>query len=101
MATTDRVDNYPGFEEGIDGFELGERMQKGAERFGAETLYEEVTGVELEGDVKRITTTSGKIDGPGGGDRDGRARSGTRSARRKSVGRTRGRLLRDVRRRAV
>lgn len=28
MATTDRVDNYPGFEEGIDGFELGERMQK-------------------------------------------------------------------------
>lgn len=61
MATTDRVDNYPGFEEGIDGFELGERMQKGAERFGAETLYEEVTGVELEGDVKRITTTSGKL----------------------------------------
>ena len=61
MATTDRVDNYPGFEEGIDGFELGERMQKGAERFGAETLYEEVTGVELEGDVKRITTTSGEL----------------------------------------
>ena len=61
MATTDRVDNYPGFEEGIDGFELGERMQKGAERFGAETLYEEVTGVRLEGDVKRITTTSGKL----------------------------------------
>lgn len=61
MATTDRVDNYPGFEEGIDGFELGERMQKGAERFGAETLYEEVTGVGLEGDVKRITTTSGEL----------------------------------------
>ena len=61
MATTDRVDNYPGFEEGIDGFELGERIQKGAERFGAETLYEEVTGVRLEGDVKRITTTSGKL----------------------------------------
>ena len=29
MSTTDRVDNYPGFDDGIDGFELGERMQKG------------------------------------------------------------------------
>lgn len=96
MATTDRVDNYPGFEEGIDGFELGERMQKGAERFGAETLYEEVTGVELEGDVKRITTTSGKLTARAVVIATGRARSGTRSARRKSVGRTRGRLLRDV-----
>lgn len=28
MATTDRIDNYPGFEEGIDGFELGERMER-------------------------------------------------------------------------
>ena len=27
MATTGQVDNYPGFEEGIDGFELGEKMQ--------------------------------------------------------------------------
>ena len=33
MATTGQVDNYPGFEEGIDGFELGEKMQKGAETF--------------------------------------------------------------------
>ena len=39
MATTGQVDNYPGFEEGIDGFELGEKMQKGAERFGAETAF--------------------------------------------------------------
>ena len=37
MATTTQVDNYPGFDEGIDGFELAEKMQRGAERFGAET----------------------------------------------------------------
>ena len=34
MALTTQIDNYPGFEEGIDGFTLGEKMQKGAERFG-------------------------------------------------------------------
>ena len=34
MATTGQVDNYPGFEGGVDGFELGEKMQRGAERFG-------------------------------------------------------------------
>ena len=30
MATTGQVDNYPGFEEGVDGFELGEKMQRGS-----------------------------------------------------------------------
>ena len=47
MATTGQVDNYPGFEDGVDGFELGEKMQRGAERFGAATLYDEVTGADL------------------------------------------------------
>ena len=37
MALTHQIDNYPGFEEGIDGFELAERMQRQAERFGAVT----------------------------------------------------------------
>ena len=40
MATTDRIDNYPGFEEGIDGFELGERMERQAWRFGVSTEAE-------------------------------------------------------------
>lgn len=62
MATTGQVDNYPGFDEGIDGFELGERMQRGAERFGAETLFADVTAVELAGDIKRIVTTDGEIE---------------------------------------
>ena len=35
MALTEQIDNYPGFENGIDGFSLAENMQKQAERFGA------------------------------------------------------------------
>lgn len=61
MATTGQVDNYPGFEDGIDGFELGEKMKKGADRFGAETAFDEVTEVELTGNLKRIVTTSGTV----------------------------------------
>ena len=62
MATTGQVDNYPGFDEGIDGFELGEKMQKGAERFGVETAFVNVTEVKLDGDVKIITTSKGEIE---------------------------------------
>ena len=57
MALTDVIDNYPGFEEGVEGFTLGVKMQAGAERFGAKTVYAEVTKVALEGDVKRVVTT--------------------------------------------
>ena len=55
------MDNYPGFDEGIDGFELAERMMRGAERFGAETMYAEVTGFDLAGDPKRVITTEGEV----------------------------------------
>lgn len=61
MATTTQIDNYPGFEEGIDGFELGDKMRKGAERFGAKTHYAEVTGVSLEENPKKIATTNGDL----------------------------------------
>lgn len=47
MSLTDTIDNYPGFDEGIDGFTLGMRMQKSAERFGASTLYGEIKSVDL------------------------------------------------------
>ena len=57
MALTDVIDNYPGFEEGVEGFTLGMKMQAGAERFGAKTVYAEVTKVALEGDIKRVVTT--------------------------------------------
>lgn len=52
MAQTTQIDNYPGFEEGIDGFSLGEKMQLGAERFGAKTELAEVYGAQLTGEVK-------------------------------------------------
>lgn len=71
MALTSQIDNYPGFEEGIDGFTLGQKMQAGAERFGTETLLAEVRGVQLadtqvEGldePVKIIETSDGTLYG--------------------------------------
>ena len=59
LMNTTEVENYPGFIEGIMGPELMTRMQEQAERFGAEIRYEDVTALELEGDVKRITTSDG------------------------------------------
>lgn len=60
MALTDIIDNYPGFEEGVDGFALGMKMQAGAERFGAKTEYAEALSVSLTGDVKSVVTDSGE-----------------------------------------
>lgn len=59
MALTGDIDNYPGFEEGVDGFTLGMKMQQSAERFGAVTEYTEVTGLDLKGKIKKVKTTSG------------------------------------------
>lgn len=63
MALTAQVDNYPGFPEGIDGFELGMRMQEQAEGCGAVTEYAEVTGLELKADPKIIHTSAGDYYG--------------------------------------
>ena len=60
MATTDIIDNYPGFDTGIDGIELGMKMAAGAERFGAKSAYAEVTKVDLASAVKRVITTNGE-----------------------------------------
>ena len=60
MATTSNVENYPGFAEGVDGFDLAMQMKDGAERFGVETLFADATAVALEGGVKTITTSSGE-----------------------------------------
>lgn len=59
MALTGEIDNYPGFDEGINGFELGMKMQKGAERFGAKTVFTEVRSVDFSGDTKKIEAASG------------------------------------------
>ncbi len=59
MALTDQIDNYPGFEEGIDGFTLAEQMQRQAEKFGARTEYAEVEGVNLAASPKVLHTSEG------------------------------------------
>ena len=58
MATTDQVDNYPGFPEGVNGFEWAMTMQESAQRFGAETHYGEAVELELASSPKRIVTVS-------------------------------------------
>lgn len=63
MGTTDRIDNYPGFPEGVDGFELAVKMQQQAERFGAQTRLSEVSSVELNGEIKTIHTKGGDYQG--------------------------------------
>jgi thioredoxin reductase (NADPH) len=45
-AITDKVDNYPGFEKGVTGLDLADKLEKQAERFGAKIEYGEVTGIE-------------------------------------------------------
>ena len=57
LMNTTEVENYPGFVTGIMGPELMTQMQEQAERFGTDIRYEDVTALELEGDVKRITTS--------------------------------------------
>ncbi len=56
MALTHNIDNYPGFAQGIEGFLLGLNMQEQAQRFGAETIYAEVTQLELEKNPKVVHT---------------------------------------------
>ena len=63
MALTSQIDNYPGFPEGVDGFTLGENMQQGAERFGAETLLAEVSSVALMDKIKTVHTSEGPVQG--------------------------------------
>lgn len=61
MALTGDIDNYPGFEEGIDGFTLGMKMQQSAERFGAKTKYAEIVSVDFTKSVKELKTSDGVI----------------------------------------
>lgn len=63
MALTEQIDNYPGFEEGIDGFSLGEKMQLQAERFGAKSELAEVLSLELRKNPKTVVTSEGTFYG--------------------------------------
>ena len=59
MNLTGQIDNYPGFPEGVDGFQLSYNMQQQAERFGAETRYADVLELRLEEEIKSVRTNEG------------------------------------------
>ena len=61
IANADMVENYPGFPEGVSGFDIGERMYQQAAKFGLETLSAKVTGTDLLKDIKTIKTTEGEF----------------------------------------
>jgi thioredoxin reductase (NADPH) len=55
-ATTDMIENYPGFPEGVGGIDLGQLFQKQAERFGAQVIYDMVTEVDFSRDELKLCT---------------------------------------------
>ena len=63
MATTSVIDNYPGFPDGVDGFELGQQMEQQAQKYGAETIYGEVTEADLLAEPKVIRSSEGDFAG--------------------------------------
>ena len=60
-AVTDKIDNYPGFPDGVEGLTLADDLRKQAERFGAVIELGEVTGLKTEGELTRIESTSGDM----------------------------------------
>ena len=61
MALSHQIDNYPGFEEGIDGFSLAQKMQAQAQRFGAQTIYAQVNSMDLNAQPKRLLTAKEEL----------------------------------------
>ncbi|HEY5668285.1 MAG TPA: FAD-dependent oxidoreductase [Candidatus Saccharimonadales bacterium] len=61
IAITDKVENYPGFPQGIEGLNLSDNLREQAERFGTEIVLGEVTDIATDGNLKRLTTTDGDI----------------------------------------
>ncbi|MFD7011239.1 thioredoxin-disulfide reductase [Rhodococcus jostii] len=61
LMNTTEVENFPGFPDGIMGPDLMSNMQAQAEKFGTDIIYEDVTGVDLSGPVKKVTLGSGAV----------------------------------------
>src|SRR5207247_6316486 len=61
-GVTERLDNFPGFPEGISGAEFADRLRRQAERFGVEILSaQEVTAVAVDGDYRTVRTGDGSL----------------------------------------
>ena len=60
IAITDHLENYPGFEEGINGFDLAMKMEKQARTFGCEIAYGEVSSIETEDAIKKVILSDKK-----------------------------------------
>ncbi len=58
-STTDMIENFPGYPQGIPGAELGMKFYEHAMAFGAEFIFEQVQNMDVEGAVKKITTNTG------------------------------------------
>lgn len=61
LMNTTEVENFPGFEDGIQGPELMTKMQAQAEKFGTQVRYDDVTALDLSDEIKRITLGSGEV----------------------------------------
>lgn len=59
-AKTERIENYPGFEEGIDGYEIGGRLERQAARFGLAVEYAGAESLDLAGAEKRVALADGR-----------------------------------------
>ena len=62
ITLTDDLENFPGFPDGVKGFELYQTFEKQAARFGAELVYDIVTEVDLSGNVKKVKTADNEYE---------------------------------------
>ncbi len=81
IANAERVENFPGFPEGINGFDLGQLMHQQATKYGLKTITAQATGIKLRGSLKEVQTTAGTFTAKaviiaGGSERQGLGVSG-------------------------